>query len=256
MASAIDGFTNSSIQPWLDFASRFERSQEIRVTGYELTPCQLLASSRRLPPGTDLVYDGDQSEVYSPRTNSCQRVCWSSLHLQDPHRPINLLNCGLWAYLASLSMEITSKPYENASTYLTSQIPNQALATLQNFTKLGLDYNDLRYLIGVRDQVSWTLTDLLRSSRYLDVSGPTERATCSEQSLFSFGRGNHEPGLRGLTSCVDAICKVRRLDPDLGGIGVRGSPILSRRLMYSLGFRSLQPRSCSLRSPFLVAVHS
>lgn len=218
MADAIDGFTNSSIQPWLELAGRLQRSQEIQVTGYELTPCQLLASSRRLPPGTDIVYDGDESKVYSPPTNSCQSVCWRSLHLQDPYRPVNLLNCGLWASLASLSMELTSKPYESIGYYNTSQLPNQPMAILQNFTKLGLDYHNLRYLIGVRDQVSWALTDLLRSSRSLDVSGPTERATCSEQGLFSYER--REQGFRGLTSCINAICKVRRLDPDLGGIGV------------------------------------
>lgn len=97
------------------------------------------------------------------------------------------------------------------------------MAVLQNFTELGLYYQDLRYLIDVRDQVSWALTGLLDSSQSSESRVSTQLAICSEQGLFSFGRGSLESGFRGILSCVEAICKVRRLDPDLGVIGVRNS---------------------------------
>lgn len=226
MADSLTGIVNSSIQPWLEFSHRFEVTKQIQLNNFDMSPCQLLKSSRDLPPGIDIVYDGDESVVYSPPTNSCQRVCRMSSHLQDPYRPTNLLNCGLWASLASLWMESSTKPYYNASNYTTVELPDHVMAVLQNFTKTGLYYQDLRYLIDVRDQVSWALTSLLSSSQESDSWVSPQRALCSEQGLFFFEQGSLEPGFQGVLACVKAICKIRRLDPDLGGIGVRSGPVL------------------------------
>ncbi|KAL9613392.1 MAG: hypothetical protein Q9167_002040 [Letrouitia subvulpina] len=130
-------------------------------------------------------------------------------------------------------MEASTKPYQNASDYTTVELPDHAMAVLQNFTKLGLYYQDLRYLIDVRDQVSWALTSLLYSRQISDSRVSPQRAICSEQGLFSFERGSSEPGFQGVLACVKAICKIRRLDPDLGGIGVFTSAIL--QLVIAIG---------------------
>ena len=217
------GFTNSSIQPWLEFSHLLQWEKRVEIPNFEMRPCQLLAKHRESNPAIDIVYDGDQSRTYSPPTDSCEQVCWSSIwHLQDPHRPINLLNCGLWASLATLNMEYTVRPYSSPN-YELSELPDPAKVVLKNFTALGLDSNNLRYLTDVRSQISWALANLFRRSRDLDSRGAADSVKCSEQNLFSFGENNHETGMQGIRSCVTAICKVRRLDPDLGGIGVRGT---------------------------------
>lgn len=165
--------------------------------------------------------------------NSCQAVCIQSIAAVDPAVSINLLNCGLWAVLATRwqlapselinGVPVPPQPvsYPEPYEYI---LRSDFEPLLAKFALLGLDAANTSQLIRTRNAVSFSLNALIPAyvPKKADVNLPW-LSPCSEELLFSgfdvFSQG--DAGTLRLMRCLNAICTSKTLDPDLGGIGVR-----------------------------------
>lgn len=220
--SDLEPILNSSLQPWLDLSNSL-RFENLFQLDYDFPPCEIL---RLEDESTSIISSAKTSfrakvEVVIP-AKSCQEVCSEYLAFSDPRRPVNLLNCGLWAKLATIWLRKSNLPFHVPEKNGTRPIePSDLEDPLQEFTSQGLDYHNESYLNIVTGAVSSMLAsfpNLEESERYL--LRPT---ACSEAELFSFERSTIRPTRSGLWPCLNILCTPSTLNPDLGGIGVTES---------------------------------
>lgn len=181
---------NSSIQPWLDYDGGL-------IT--DVSPCSQWT---------------DVPNATSPRiitTDNCAAVCNETGLLSDSAMSDNLLTCGMFAALAT-----------------TRQYTANATASLANFRHLGLDPDNMTSTNIVMDTIGYTLSTLYiqLSSWGISYDESSIPEACSGHNIFIrpnnlYQEIHHATLSTGeLQSCVDSICSPRRLDPDLGGVGV------------------------------------
>ena len=226
--------SNSSIQPWWDFVHRY-RTEGLLHLDYDPPPCQMLRTTDGF---TSAIHPSFINSSYTAETavfvvpaDDCSEVCGQDLALLDPSRPNNLLNCGLWAFLASLSLQFPYESFGSFSTLDTGDMTpapfdsDELGAMLQKFSPLGLQSSNASLILITRNTVSWLLTSILALNVVDSSSLGDGQAPCSGQALFRFGSRNvtwynNLWSQTGILPCMDAICTSSTLSPDLGGIGV------------------------------------
>ena len=224
--------SNSSIQPWWNFVNQY-RTEGVLHLDYDPQPCQLLRTDDGFTSVIHPLYVNDSYTADTHLTvvpaDTCADVCPQDLALNDPLRPQNLLNCGLWAFLASLWLQRSSEAYRSFSTLdtgdMTPMSSDELGPLLQGFNSLGLEASNASLILATRNTVSWLLISIL-ALNVIDSSGLGDgQAPCTEQALFRFGSKNvtwynNLWEQTGILPCLDAICSSSTLSPDLGGIGV------------------------------------
>ena len=99
---------------------------------------------------------------------------------------------------------------------------DQLETSIAAFRSLSLDADNQSYGYIVRSAVSESMTLLYRAMRVQTYANDVlSQGFCSEQKLYPFQSPEFLADVAGpLHTFVDAICKLRSLNPDLGGVGV------------------------------------
>ena len=219
-------FLDSSVQPWYDFAQTYTSKGVIELQHHQLAPCELPQSD--MINATKLQTKAqNQSE---PSQLSCVDICGNYKILIDPTLTSNLLNCGLWASLATLWLEASA-----GWIYNTTGVSKHKLAAreiepfLEDYHILGLYHENTSAIFAARGCVSRALSELLTIDSIIQsLPRNSFHPACSEQNIFNFDETTLSRQQSGVLPCIEAICTSTSLNPDLGGIGVRRQ-IPSRR---------------------------
>ena len=219
--------SDSSLMPWLYYANKISSQIPIGDFTYEPKPCQMLLA----PSGDPVPYlysSPDGLQLYIAPTNSCLSVCGERGAFNDPRRPTNLLTCGLFASLADIWQRLSYQPcpwdgLQETSKELRKDAEEKAAdaeKALVKFSPLGLDYRNTSYVERVKHEVSWCLSGLTLDLDLKTTSLWSYLGICGVQSIFSDDYSSSGLREEGLASCINAVCKPKTFDPDLGGIGV------------------------------------
>ena len=223
---------NSSIQPWLDF--------EGKTLPATISPCK-----------TGILSD-DYQRLQGLPDGDCSQIC-NDTHILDQYSAetgTNLLTCGLWASVAMLE-SYRSQLESHYSSAIASGYGfagnDEYTSMLSRFESFGLDANDTAFVFATRNAISFVMSDMLKDTTISSTS-TSFGGVCSEQGLFpeldSLMLHTIAVGVQiqsSVRTCLDAICSPKRLNSDLGGIGVSflSLPISSsQQSLITMWFRS------------------
>ena len=190
--------SNSSLQPWFNFSNTFYNYYG-PIDDTENVGISLALLLAELPP--------IQPCVVGDRRANCSEVCQNNSNLFDPHNPSNLVTCGLWATLTAY----LDRSGLSSTSVLSSEYASEGQDA---FTPVGLSLygTNSGSRSSFESNVIDCVADFYAASHIYSGDNLGTPYSCSKNNVFRLGNR--------VESCFVELCTPKKMNADIGGIGV------------------------------------